>query len=295
MANEITEAFVKQFADNFKLKSQQLKSRLEKHVLVDSNIVGSSKSVDRVGAEEDQQRTERYGDSPHMADNFERRWIDLSDWEWGKLMDDMDQLKMLADPTSPTIAGGVASLMRRKDKVIIAALGGSARQGQDSSATTVVLPAAQKIANGGTGLTIAKVIAARGILGRAEAFNEDDPNDELVMVYTMEQLENMLNIDKFTSTDYNSVKALVAGEVDTWMGFTWVRTQLLPKTAFERFCYAYCKSGVTLGIGKDITTKLGERPDKKFLPYAYSKQSVGAVRTEDVKVVEIACNEIVSA
>jgi hypothetical protein len=295
MANEITEAFVKQYADNFIQKSQQMKSRLEQHVLVDSGIVGASKSVDRIGATEDQQRTERYGDSPNAADNFERRWIDLSDWEWGKLIDDMDKLKMLADPTSPVIAGGVASLMRRKDKVIIAALGGSARQGEGASATTVALPAGQKIAHGSAGMTIAKVITARGLLGRNEAFNEEDPNDELVMVYSMEQLENMLNIDKVTSADYNSIKALVTGALDTWMGFKWVRSQLLPKVAYERFCYAYCKSGMTLGIGKDATTKLGERPDKKFIPYAYAKQSVGAVRGEDVKVVEISCNEIVSA
>jgi hypothetical protein len=292
MANEITEAFVKQYADNFILKSQQMKSRLEKHVLVDSGIIGASKSVDRIGTQEDQARTVRYGDSPNAADNFERRWIDLSDWEWGKLIDDMDKLKMLADPTSPQIAAGVASLMRRKDKVIIAALGGSARQGEGGSATTVALPAAQKIAHGGTGLTLAKLIAAKGILGRAEAFEEDNPNDELVMVCTMEQLENLLNDDKVTSADYNTVRALVNGSIDSFVGFKFVRTQLLTKATYYRECYAYVKSGVTLGLGKDITTELGKRPDKKFIPYAYAKQSIGAVRGEDVKVVQVSCKEV---
>lgn len=291
MANEITEAFVKQFADNFILKSQQMKSRLESRVLVETGIVGASKSVDRIGATEDQQKTDRYGDSPNAADNFERRWIDLSDWEWGKLIDDKDKLKMLADPTSPITAAGIASLKRRKDKVIIAALGGSARQGEGGSATTVALPAAQKIAHGDQGLTLAKLITARGLLGRNEAYDEEDPNDELTFACSMEQLENLLNIQQLTSADYNTVKALVNGNIETFMGFKFVRTQLLNKTGNERFCFAFVKSGCTLGVGADIKTNLAPRPDKRFMPYAYASQSVGAVRGEDVKVVQVSCNE----
>lgn len=58
-----------------------------------------------------------------------------------------------------------------------------------------------------------------------------------------------------------------------------------------RRLYAWAKSGVTLGKGADITTKVGEDPGKGFNVRIYAKQSIGAVRTEEEKVVEIAVTE----
>jgi len=295
MANEITEEFAQQYAANFIMLSQQKKSRLETTVRVDSGIVGASKTVERMGSVSAQLRTTRHGDSPIMDTPFSRRWVDLADYEWGDMVDDMDKIKLMTDPTSSVVAGGVAALQRAKDSVIIAAARGSARVGTGSSATTTALPSGQKIAHGSAGLTIAKLITARGLLGRAEAYNADDPNDQLIFICSMEQIENMLNIDKVTSADYNSIKGLMTGQVDTFMGFKFVVTQLLPKTAYERYCLAYCKSGVVLGVGADVKTKVAERADKSFSVYAYAAMSLGAVRTEEEKVVEVSCNEVVSA
>jgi hypothetical protein len=173
----------------------------------------------------------------------------------------------------------------------IAALGGSARQGEGASATTVALPAGQKIAVGAAGLTLAKLITARGLLGRNEAYDPDDPNDELTFVCTQEQLENLLTIPQLTSADYNPVRALVNGTIESFMGFKFIQTQLLSKVGNDRFCYAFVKSGVTLGVGADVKTNLAPRPDKRFIPYAYASMSLGAVRGEDVKVVEVSCLE----
>jgi len=295
MANEITEAFAQQYADNFLLVSQQKKSRLEQFVRVDSGIVGASKTVERMGSVSAVLRTTRHGDSPIVDTPFSRRWVDLADYEWGDIVDDQDKIRLMTDPTSSVVATGVAALQRAKDSVIIAAARGSARVGTGSSATTTALPSGQKIAHGSAGMTLAKLITARGLLGRAEAYNADDPNDQLVMVCSMEQIENMLNITNITSADYNSVKALMTGTIDTFMGFKFVITQLLPKVAYERYCLAFVKSGLVLGVGQDVKTKVSERPDKSFNVYAYASMSLGAVRTEEEKVVEISCNEVVSA
>ena len=290
MGTEITEAFVKQYADNFLLMSQQKKSRLESCVRLESGIVGASKTVDAVGSSSAVKRTTRNGDSPLIKTPFYRRWIDLSDYEWGDLIDDQDKLKMMVDPTSQVVAVGVAALNRSKDDVIITALGGSARALDDGS-SSIALPSAQKIAVGGTGLTIAKLISAKELLTAAEAYNEDDPEDQLFIAVAARQISDLLNDDQLTSADYNTVKALVQGTVDTFMGFKFRRLQRLLKPATTRFCYAWCKSGMVLGMGQDVTRTLAPRPDKSFTPYAYAKMSLGAVRTEEEKVVEIACNE----
>ncbi len=291
MANEITEAFAKQYADNFLLISQQKKSRLESCVRVDSGIVGASKTVDAVGSSSARKRTTRNDDSPLIKTPFYRRWIDLADYDWGDLIDDQDKIRLMTDPTSSVVAVGVAAMNRSKDDVIISALGGSART-TDAGATIVALPAGQKIAAGAAGLTLAKLITAKELLLTSEAINEDDPQDALFMVVTAQQLSNLLNTTEVKNADYNTVKALVQGSVDTFMGFKFIRSQRLSKVGTSRFCYGFCKSGVVLGIGKDMTNRVTERSDKCFAVYPYAMMSLGAVRTEEAKVVEIECIEV---
>lgn len=75
------------------------------------------------------------------------------------------------------------------------------------------------------------------------------------------------------------------------MGFTWIPTERTPLSGNTRLLYAWAKSGVTLGKGADITTKVGEDPGKGFNTRVYAKMSIGSVRVEEEKVVEIAALE----
>lgn len=290
MANEITEAFAKQYADNFRLISQQKKSRLESCVRVDPDIVGASKTVDAVGSSSARKKTTRNDDSPLIKTPFYRRWIDLADYDWGDLIDDQDKIRLMTDPTSAVVQVGVSAMNRAKDDVLITAMGGNSRT-TDAGTTNVALPSGQKVAVAATGLTLAKLITTKELLTAAEAYNEDDPEDQLFIAVSARQITNLLNDDKLTSADYNTVKALVQGTVDSFMGFTFKRTQRLTLAATVRYCYAWCKSGMVLGIGKDITNRVTERSDKCFAVYPYVKMSLGATRTEEEKVVEIACSE----
>jgi hypothetical protein len=287
----IDEAYAQQYADNFILRAQQKRSRLENSVRVDTGIVGASKTVERIGSSNAQKRTTRHADSPIMDTPFDRRWLDLTDYEWGDIVDDQDKIRLMTDPTSTVVQVGVSALNRAKDDVIISALSGSARVGTGSTASTTALPAGQKIVHGGVGLTIAKLVSAKELLLTNEAINEDDPNDQLFMVVSAQQLSNLLNSTQVTSADWNTVQALVRGTIDSFMGFTFIRSQRLSKVSTTRYCYAYCKSGTVLGVGKDIVTRVQERPDKSFSVYAYAKMSLGAVRTEEEKVVEVQCTE----
>ena len=54
---------------------------------------------------------------------------------------------------------------------------------------------------------------------------------------------------------------------------------------------AYPASGIRLGIGQDITARITERADKSFSTYVYYSMDIGATRLEEVKVVEILCDE----
>ncbi|BCD83599.1 hypothetical protein PSm6_00060 [Pseudomonas solani] len=286
MSQQITEAFVQQFADNFKHVAQQKMSRLESCVTIEPNIVGMSKSINRLGQRTAQRRTSRHGDTPINDQPHSTRFVDLYDWEDGDMVDDQDKIRMLVDPTSEYVNAMVAGLNRAKDDVIISSLGGSAR----ATSGGIILPSSQKIAVGGTGLTKSKIIQAKKIFRANEA--DEEAGEELYMVYSATALADILADTTLTSADFLAGQMLQSGTLKgKWMGFNWIPSERCPKASTTRYLYAFAKSGVVLGKGKEITTKVGEDPGKGFNVRVYAKMSIGSVRVEEEKVVEIAVNE----
>lgn len=291
---EVDKALVQQFSSNFQILSQQKESRLESTVTVKTGIIGSSYRVDSVGKNEAEDVIVRgtplgSKELPHQG-----RYIDLTDSEWWAHVYQHDAQKMLADPKSAYLLAGVASQNRKKDARIIAALGGSARQVKsDGTSENIALPSAQKIAEGTTGLTRAKIVQGLEILGLAEAFDDgEDLSSLITLVVTQKQISDILNDDKMTSADYNAVRLLMDAKIDVFMGCKWKKTNLLQKTGTARFCYMYVKDGMHLGIGQDINSTITIRGDLHGQPWQpYNWMSTGAVRNEEAKVVEIACKE----
>lgn len=286
MSFQITEAFVQQFGDNFRHLAQLTRSRFEPCVSIEPNIVGMSKSINRLGQRTAKRRTQRHGDTPINDQPHSTRFVDLFDWEDGDMLDDQDKIRMLVDPQSEYVKAMVASLNRAKDDVIIASLGGASR----ATTGNIILPASQKIAVGGTGLTKAKIIQARKLFRRNEADNHN--GEELFISYTASAAADILADPTLTSADYLAGKFLQEGDVEgKWMGFTWIPSERTPLSGGTRQLYAWAKSGVTLGKGADITTKVGEDPGKGFNVRIYGKMSIGSVRVEEEKVVEISVTE----
>lgn len=286
MSQQITEAFVQQFADNFRHLAQQMQSRFEPHVSIEPNIVGMSKSINRMGQRTAKRRTQRHADTPINEQPHSTRFVDLFDWDDGDMIDDQDKIRMLVDPTSDYVKAMVASLNRAKDDVVIASMGGNSR----ATTGNIILPTAQKIAVGGTGLTKAKIIQARKLFRRNEADNHN--GEELFITYTASAAADILADPTLTSADYMAGKFLEDGDVEgKWMGFNWIPSERTPLSGGTRLLYAWAKSGVTLGKGADITTEVGKDPGKGFNVRIYAKMSIGAVRVEEEKVVEIAALE----
>ena len=214
------------------------------------------------------------------------RMVTLADYEYADLIDDQDKIRMLIDPTSTYAKAAAAAIGRKMDDVIIAALGGTAKTGSAGS-TSTSLPSAQKIAHGSGGLTVAKLVSAKKILDEGNV----DPSIKRYIVVSPEQMEDLLNITTVTSSDYNSVKALVQGDIDTFVGFKFITSNRLTDDGTSRLCYAWAEDGMKLAMGKEPTASIDVRPDKSYATQVYYCASFGATRMEEAKVVEIACNE----
>jgi len=283
MSSQITTAFVQQYSANIQMLSQQMGSLLRDKVRVES-IVGKNAFFDQVGSVTAQLRTSRHADTPQADTPHSRRRVSLADYEFADLIDQQDKVRLLIDPTSSYAQAAAMAMGRAMDDVLITAALGTAFTGETGTGTETVQTGVVK---GTTGLTVAKLILAKDLLDKASV----DPSIPRHIIVGPEQLGNLLGDPEVTSSDFNTVKALVRGELDTYLGFKFTVSNRLPKTGNDRTCIAYAQDGLLLGIGKDISARIDERADKSYATQVYYCQTIGATRMEKAKVVPIVAIE----
>ena len=296
MSYSIPENHVRQFKANVRMLSQQKNSRLRRTVRDDGDIVGDRVHFDRIGAQEASKITNRHGDTQLANSEHSRRTAFMNGYEYAELVDKQDKLKTLYDPQNYYAMNGRSAMGRAFDDEIILALGGNAYIDVDGS-TGLALPAAQKVAvdshtydtaTGDANLTISKLMSVRDTIYGAEV----DEELKLYFVATQKMLSGLLYDQDYriADVDYNTVKALVNGEVNTLLGFEFVRSQRLKNdSSGNRLGYAYTENAIGCGVPEDITVSIDKRPDKKNSMQVYVEMHTGAVRIEDAHVVEVAC------
>jgi hypothetical protein len=283
MSSQITTAFVEQYSANIQMLSQQMGSLLRDKVRVES-VVGKNAFFDQVGSVTAQLRTSRHADTPQIDTPHSRRRLSLADYEFADLIDQQDKVRLLIDPTSSYAQAAAMAMGRAMDDVLITAALGTASTGETGTGTETVQTGVVK---GTTGLTVAKLISAKDLLDKADV----DPSIPRHIIVGPEQLGNLLGDSEVTSSDFNTVKALVRGELDSYLGFKFTVSNRLPKTGNDRTCIAYAQDGLLLGIGKDISARIDERADKSYATQVYYCQTIGATRMESAKVVPIVAIE----
>lgn len=288
----IDAALVKQFNANVEILSQQKGSRLRNAVMLKTGVVGEDTYLDQIGKTSAVKRTTRHADTPLVNTDWQRRKISMVDYDWADLIDQADKLKMLADPTSQYSLNASFALGRSLDDEIITKAFATAYIGKEGADSETFDTTNNVVAVGASGMTLAKLLAAKEILDG----NDVDPEEERYVAVSAKQIQDMLKINEFISADFNTVKALVAGArmPFAFMGFTFIPiSSALLDTDSDSYRRVICwaKSGLGLAIGKDIVTRVTERDDKNFSTQVYASMSCGSSRIDMDKVVEIKCSE----
>lgn len=307
MSSQVTTAFVKQFSANVYMLAQQKGSRLASAVRNESQK-SDQQFFDRIGVANAVEKTSRHMDTPQVDTPHSRRSVALQDWIYADLIDSADLERMLLDPTSPYVQAAVNALGRKKDDIIIAAASGTAYTGV-AGATSTSLGNGQKLASvassAGANLNVQALRRAKRILDAADV----DPSIPRYCALNASALENLLSQTEVSSSDYNTVKALVQGEVDTFMGFKFILSNRLATQAsalsfnqttgavntgsgaaagyYKVLCWA--EDGLILSTGMEVKARVDERADKNYSTQIYAEMGVGAVRMEEAKVVEVLC------
>ncbi|MCD6149721.1 hypothetical protein J7J13_02960 [bacterium] len=291
MSFEVTTAFVQQYKANVQLLSQQRGTRFRGTVREEPQT-GKNAFYDQIGATTARKRTERHGDTPLISTPHSRRRVSLVDYDWADLIDDMDKIRMLIDPQSAYALNASYAMGRAMDEEIINAFTCTAYTGEEGS-IPVPFPSSQIIDLSGT-ITVASLLQVKEMLDAAEV----DEGIPRYFTCSANVLSDLLVITDIKSSDYNTVKALVKGEIDTYLGFKFIRSEKLPLDrtttgggSGDRSCFAWAQDGILMAVGQNPVGKIDKRPDKNYSTQVFYSQSLGATRMEEVKVVELLCQE----
>lgn len=282
----INEFYNKQYEDNIQMGAQQVLSKFRDRCEVKTGVVGKSKAFGYVDKEDARDKNARHSKVVHDDPNNVRCTAYLKYKYKSIIQDPDDDLKVVADIKSVYARTPLAALNRAMDTVLLLAARGTKYTGENGT-TEEALPAASKIAVSTTGQTLAKIIET------LEKFNDANVPEEEPKFFAIgpKQLSDLLNIEKLTSADYATLRALVPGKIVAALGFNFVLSTLLAKSGTTRYNIAWAQSGLGLAIGQDIVGRISELPEYHYAWGAYASMFIGATRVQDVKVVEIGAKE----
>lgn len=295
----IDTAFQNGYQNQFEVKFQQMGSRLRPYVTERPQNVERD-FYDRIGTVNVTERTVRHGPTVLTDGDHTRIACLTSDYRPDALaFDSEDALRMkLNDPRNGYAETQAHALGRKLDQVIIAAATGTTYTGkQGTTAETYTAAtygiAVDAVAPGATpansNLTIEKLIQAKSRFGQNESVMEGEP---LVFACAQKQLDSLLRTTQVTSADYNTVRALVNGQIDTFLGFKFIRTELVTySSGVIRRCIAFPKSAIILGMADMMRTRIDERADLNYTWQVWCQGTFGAARTWREKVVSVDCDE----
>jgi len=205
----------------------------------------------------------------------------MQDYNAAEYSDIFNQAKINFDERRELVSVVSNAIGRRMDQLLLDAL----------AASSTSLTVANSVGGTTTNLNVAKLRRAKKLMDAANV-----PMDGRAMVISASGLEGLLGETQTTSADYNSVKALVSGEIDTFLGFKFVtigdRSEggLPIDGSLDRTCYAFHRDAVGFGIGINQRTEINYVPEKtSFL--VNSIFSAGAIAIDDEGIVKITCRE----
>lgn len=282
MADTQNTIYAQAYSRNIMQLAQAKYSKMLNTVYIKPNVQGKTFFQDQIGEWSMSVKGGRNVQTPNNDPALARRMGVMVDYHDNRLLDRGDELKSISDPRSAYTIAAAQSLARTIDDVIIDALVGTSYSGETGS-TSVTLGSTNIVAVSSTGLTFAKVLEAKRILDENDVEAEDR-----FFVVSPQGLEDLLAVEQATSGDYNAIKALVRGEINTWMGFNWITSTRLNELATNtRSCIAFQRYGACLAMAAQPLVRTDERSDLSYSWQVYYELNIGAVRLEEDRVVRV--------
>lgn len=254
--------------------------KLKPTVTIRAGVTGGTYDFRKMGKGLAKERTAPSSDSIPMNVDHNLVTCTLKDYDADEYTDIFNNAEVNFSEVQELASVIAGALGRKEDQNIIDALA--------ASGTTKV--ADTNVGGAGTGLNVAKFRRASKLLN-----DNDVPMEDRYAIISSAGLEGMLGETEATSMDYANVKALVQGEVDTFMGFKVMvigeRDEGgLPKAGAIRDSFFYHKSAIGYAEAIAPKTNVDWVPVKKSWLSSGSMKG-GAIARDALGIVKVQYTE----
>lgn len=277
MAQSVTNAFVTLFESEVK-QAYQAEALLRGTMRTRTGVQGNTVKFPKIGKGVATVRVPQTDVTP-LNVTYSQVTATMSDYIAAEYSDIFHQSHINFDERRELVEVVAKSIARRMDQLCIDALDAA------SAPSTV----ATSVGGAGTNMNIEKLRAA------AKALNENNvPSEGRYLLMHASQLDALLGETEVTSSDFAVVRALSRGEIDSFMGFTFLTMGDrdeggVPKPS-TRTCFAWHKDSMGYAESMAQKTEVNYVPEKtSFL--VSSMFSAGAVAIDDEGIVKISCTE----
>lgn len=279
MSVSLSNAFVTLFDAEVK-QAYQAKAELVGAVRARRGVEGSTVKFPKVGRGVATPRVAQTDVTP-LNVGFSQVTLTLGDWNAAEYSDIFSQAKVNFDERQELVQVVATAMGRRQDQMILDALAGS------STSLTV----SNDIGGSDTNLNVAKLREAKRLLDKGNV-----PMDGRHIIVHANGLSSLLSETAVTSSDFNTVKALVQGEINTFLGFQFHvlgdRSEggLAIDGSNDRTCFAFHKDAIGYGEGIGMRTEINYIPEKTSW-LVNEVFSAGAIAIDAEGIVSIVCRE----
>ena len=280
MAVSISNAFVTLFDTEVK-QAYQADAVLRNTVRLRTGVTASTHKFPKIGSGVAQVRVPQTDVTP-LNVTYSQATVTLTDYIAAEYSDIFNQAKVNFDERQELVQVVAKAIGRRSDQMIIDAL----------AASSTSLTVATSIGGAGTNLNMAKLREAARLMNTANV-----PAEDRYMLIHASQLSSLLSETAVTSSDFNSVKALVQGDITSFMGFNFItigdRTEgglTGGGSGSTRKVYAYHKMAVGMAESMAIRSEINYIPEKTSWLVS-SMFSAGAIAIDAGGCVDITCTE----
>jgi hypothetical protein len=280
MSVSISNAFVTLFDAEVK-QAYQADAVLRNTVRLRTGVTASTHKFPKIGSGVAQVRVPQTDVTP-LNVTYSQATVTLEDWIAAEYSDIFNQAKVNFDERSELVQVVSKAIGRRADQLVLNALANS------STSLTV----SNDIGTSDSNLNVAKLREAQRLLNAGNV-----PMEDRYIVIHASNLSSLLSETAVTSSDFNSVKALVQGELDTFLGFKFItlgdRTEgglTGGGSGSDRTVYAYHKNAIGMAEGMGVRSEINYIPEKTSFLVA-SMFSAGAVAIDAGGIVAITCRE----
>ena len=280
MAISISNAFVTLFDTEVK-QAYQADAVLRNTVRLRTGVTASTHKFPKIGSGVAQVRIPQTDVTP-LNVTYSQATVTLSDWIAAEYSDIFNQAKVNFDERQELVQVVSKAIGRRADQLVIDAL----------AASSTSLTVSNDIGGTDTNMNVAKLREAQRLLNAGNV-----PMEDRYILIHASNLSNLLSETSVTSSDFNTVKALVQGELDTFLGFKFITIGDRSEGGLtgggsgqDRVVYAYHKNAIGMAEGMGIRSEINYIPEKTSWLVS-SMFSAGAIAIDAGGIVAITCRE----